>query len=747
MRLLRGVGSALVALAFATAADSARPDAAPPLAPAPILERIAHAAADLAKRGRRVEAEETADVYAELRAPAAETTALKEAVVKALAKTKPAPLPIPDAAKTIAKIAADLAATLPTMSGDAKTAAARQTLRLDGACRPAHEALGHVERAGAWIPAGLTSALERRGEIQTAVQKARTLDVQIDVVESWMPVLESVYGKKGIAARCGEVSVHSATHSAEQLTRQLRQGLRATALSNWLVNGDLVVPSLPATQMVFVGSTDAYKKAAAAARDAHDISQEGYARALKMGGFYAAGYSLDNGMFETTIGSNVFFETVHDVTIDAHPLLHCQPALLAGHMNWIYTGFLGVPMPAIAWTERPEDKKGVTSDTPQAAAERQEMLRLAKAGLAGSRMYVKWLARRAEDPAWAKSMVDEVGKIQGNDLMKSTLVVDFLQETKDFPSLLRDTCGDKPGPEAFEKALAEPLPQFEDRWREWLFAGDPPSGLAQRLGAPPVEPVAPPEKAVLDYLNALRRRTLGKDAPSVGIDRELSDGCRAHAAYLGLHPKQLAAWPDAHEEFPDQEGFSSAGCHAGLSSVIVGPGIAAPSDAVDGWMATFYHRLPLIEPGLVRIGWALEKGVAVLDAASLCAPAEDTCYVAWPPAGGKDIPRRFPGELPNPVPGADQSQWGYPVTLQFFNFDPEPDVQMRLFVGAKRGGTEIACHYSTPQKPTNTDLAPAGAFCLIPKTPLAANTTYTVAVDGWPKGLTAADWTFTTGAK
>jgi hypothetical protein len=247
-------------------------------------------------------------------------------------------------------------------------------------------------------------------------------------------------------------------------------------------------------------------------------------------------------------------------------------------------------------------------------------------------------------------------------------------------------------------------------------------------------------------LNALRRKTLGKDAPLVGIDRDLSDGCRAHAQYLGVHPKQMAAWPDAHEEYPDQDGFSAAGCRAGLSSVIVGPGVGTPADAVDGWMATFYHRLPLIDPGLVRIGWALEKGVAVLDSGSLVAPCEDTRYVTWPHADSKDVPRRFPGELPNPVPGADQSQWGYPVTIQFFQFEPQPDVQMRLYVG-KRGGVEVPCHYSTPQKPTNTDLAPAGAFCLIPKTPLAANTTYAVAVDGWPKDAGGADWMFTTGAK
>src|SRR6185503_6961817 len=128
----------------------------------------------------------------------------------------------------------------------------------------------------------------------------------------------------------------------------------------------------------------------------------------------------------------------------------------------------------------------------------------------------------------------------------------------------------------------------------------------------------------------------------------------------------------------------------------------------DGWMATFYHRLPLLEPGLVRIGWALEGGIAVLDAGSLVAPPEESWFVRWPPFNGSGIPRRFPGELPNPVPGEDQSQWGYPVTLQFLEYTPDPDVKMRLYAGTSRSAPEVPCWYSTPQKPTNTDLAPAG---------------------------------------
>lgn len=190
------------------------------------------------------------------------------------------------------------------------------------------------------------------------------------------------------------------------------------------------------------------------------------------------------------------------------------------------------------------------------------------------------------------------------------------------------------------------------------------------------------------------------------------------------------------------DGYSPAGARSGLSSVIA-PGVGSAEEAIDGWIGTFYHRLPLLEPGLVRIGWGLEGHVAVLDSGSLVAPTQTPMHVAWPPPQAVNVPRRFCAELPNPVPGADQSQWGYPVTLQTFGTDPQ--LRMRLYVGAQRGGTEIPCHFSTPKEPTNTELAPAGAFCLIPKVPLAANTTYTVAVDGWVKEDAGADWQFTTG--
>jgi hypothetical protein len=716
---------------------------APPLVATPLFERLDRTAQDLAKRGRKDEAALVADVYTELHAPAAAVAAVREAVAKALAKAKPAPLPLADVARAVTKLAADIAATLPSLDDASKRAVARQCVRLDGTCRPAQNALGRVEQDGVWISADLLPLLAHRTEIQTALRDAHKLEVPLEEGEGWLPLLETLYGKKGIAVSLGDFSVQSATHTSHQLRRQLREAARAAALANWLVNGQLEPPpAARPTIAAFVASHDDYLRAVEAARAAGDCTEQQAALFRTLSGFHCGRYSVFTGTAETSIGANAFFDMVTDVPLGDRTVHRAQPALLAALMNWIYGGFLGHPMPLIAWTETEESKRGATSDTPQMAAERQAMLRMAKAGLTGSRAYVRWLARRGEDPAWARSFVDEIGKIQGDVLMKTTLVADWLFECDEFRRVALETSGAPETPETFAAAVRCPLPEFEERWREWLFAGEPPSGLAQTLGAAPVDPTSPAEKAVLAYLDKVRRQTLGKDALGIGIDRELSDGCRAHACYLAKHPKQCAEWPGAHEEYPDMDGYSPAGARAGLSSVIA-PGVGGPEDAIDGWIGTFYHRLPLLEPGLVRIGWGLEGRVAVLDSGSLVAPTLEPSHVAWPPRDARDVPRRFSPELPNPVPGADQSQWGYPVTLQVFGNDPQ--IRMRLFAGSQRGGPEIPCHFSTPKEPTNTELSPAGAFCLIPKVPLAANTIYTVAVDGWPKDDAGGDWQFTTG--
>jgi hypothetical protein len=273
--------------------------------------------------------------------------------------------------------------------------------------------------------------------------------------------------------------------------------------------------------------------------------------------------------------------------------------------------------------------------------------------------------------------------------------------------------------------------------------------LIQRLGgADAAESGASPSaRRAAEIVGEIRRAAFGKWVPedeiALRVEPELGAGCRAHALYLARHPKQLEAWPDAHEEYPDQEGFSALGAGAGSRSVIA-PGTSNEQEAIDGWMATFYHRLPLTSPGLIGIGWGHEAGIAVLDCASLWASwVAPGRVVVWPVDGATDVPLRFQPELPNPVPGADQSEWGYPITLQSLLSDQS--LTMSLHVGTE-DGAEVECHLSTPWKPTNERLAPVDAACLIPKRPLKPSTTYTVVALNLAEGAREV-WSFRTAKR
>jgi uncharacterized protein YkwD len=120
-----------------------------------------------------------------------------------------------------------------------------------------------------------------------------------------------------------------------------------------------------------------------------------------------------------------------------------------------------------------------------------------------------------------------------------------------------------------------------------------------------------------DRLN--RGRTLVGLEP-VMLDAKLSHGCQQHARYIVSnldHPNVQGL--GIHEEDPSLPGASSEGTQAGHSSVIAV--ISDPADSVDNWMATLYHRIPLLDPALRRIGYGQElhpfRGwVTVLDATS-----------------------------------------------------------------------------------------------------------------------------------
>src|SRR5262245_27400955 len=108
-----------------------------------------------------------------------------------------------------------------------------------------------------------------------------------------------------------------------------------------------------------------------------------------------------------------------------------------------------------------------------------------------------------------------------------------------------------------------------------------------------------------------------------------------------------------HDERPDRPGYTAEGRAAGRAAVIA-TGVP-PAPSVEDWVATFYHRVPLLDPSLAVIGFGHHRGgpdgwVTVLRADGRRRPREPV--LLYPADGQLDVPTRGDGT-------------GFPLTATF----------------------------------------------------------------------------------
>ncbi|MCC7536394.1 MAG: thrombospondin type 3 repeat-containing protein, partial [Deltaproteobacteria bacterium] len=135
-------------------------------------------------------------------------------------------------------------------------------------------------------------------------------------------------------------------------------------------------------------------------------------------------------------------------------------------------------------------------------------------------------------------------------------------------------------------------------------------------------------------------------------DAELTHGCEIHLAYLRRRSEELGEPVLTHEEDLSLDYASEEGNDAGIASVLsIGRGGIA--EAIDGWMGTLYHRLPLIHPGLARVGVAAGDGYACVQyAPGTDARAAAPYPILWPPPDLVGAARAFAGSE-SPCPTVD----------------------------------------------------------------------------------------------
>lgn len=247
---------------------------------------------------------------------------------------------------------------------------------------------------------------------------------------------------------------------------------------------------------------------------------------------------------------------------------------------------------------------------------------------------------------------------------------------------------------------------------------------------------------VLDRIN-VHRKTAGLEP--VAADPALSKGCAAHAAYLVTnvdHPSTQGL--GLHGEDPKLPGYTKEGERAGKASVIF-LGLEGEA-AVEGWMGSFFHRIPLMQSRLRKVGYGVARGgpakvTLVLDATNGMGPGKDSTVVLYPADDQKDVPLAFVAEIPDPIPDSLTNKAGYPITAIFAEGALIKDAKASLKDAA---GNDVPVWFSSPERPAAADYQ-RNTIGLIPKKPLQAQTAYTATFSALVRGKPwLKTWTFTT---
>lgn len=175
--------------------------------------------------------------------------------------------------------------------------------------------------------------------------------------------------------------------------------------------------------------------------------------------------------------------------------------------------------------------------------------------------------------------------------------------------------------------------------------------------------------------------------------------------------------------------------------------VGDPVVSVDGWMATIFHRLVLLDPTSHYTGYAsatdANAAVDVMDFGTGPTDAgiwsSATPYpLAYPADGQRDVPPSWNGaEWPDPLPPGAKHPVGYPFTLQGVGGKLQIDsIQLRT-----AAGQAVAVH------PNPADCANGSCYALIAVEPLQPNTEYVVEAAGNVGGTAFhQQWHFTTSA-
>lgn len=258
----------------------------------------------------------------------------------------------------------------------------------------------------------------------------------------------------------------------------------------------------------------------------------------------------------------------------------------------------------------------------------------------------------------------------------------------------------------------------------------------------------------------------------VTLDSASSAACATHLQYLVCAQATMGMGYLEHTETGVPSCATDGGEPAGIDSDLAwGQGSTngkvtdqSMGQAVDLWINGLYHRNPLLNPGLTKVGAASTDGYNCLDynAPGNTVSERASSPVLLPPDGTTDVPETFGGfESPcptaaDPLTATNCGGSGFIVTANWYgwvNGNSPHAITAVSSVTMTDTTTNAAVPLFAWYADTISGHDPAPGYvqneiALVPQASLAANTTFSVAISATISGqATNLSWSFTTGSR
>ena len=276
-------------------------------------------------------------------------------------------------------------------------------------------------------------------------------------------------------------------------------------------------------------------------------------------------------------------------------------------------------------------------------------------------------------------------------------------------------------------------------------AGPEPLPASQVAACPrPPAGTDPQAEKAYERVNAYRR---AMGLPCLTPVAQIAAAATAHCGYYTANRGSCVANP--HREVASCKGFTAerfadrmrAAGYAGHPAYEVMTYVGSGAHAVDKWIDSVWHRIPLLSPWVADAGYGGGRACDTMNfgwAPSTTAPPR--APVVYPYDGQVKVPRSFDGRLESPVLPAPPRGWpsGYPIIV----YASELTVHRHLLLDERMA--EVPHTWLTPADPATHGVL-RNELLMYAHAPLESGKRYQVIVDGERLGAPLRlAWTFTT---